>query len=452
MVWEKKLLKDMGRRLGIVYPDYDPFKNLTMYDAFVVRQAAIYPNDTLISRSDWESIYQYYLDHAPEEPLPSAELPPLKVGLPHFRLNIVDNLPAQPLTTMVKIDTSRSLIYWGNRAGDLMILDDQLSLRRQITLESPPSQVFIRGNDIGVLTMGIMDPSEEANGKLESLHHRSLTTLLTNLQRPIHLSAAEINGFGDQGYVISQFGNQTGKLSLFTRTEGNEYQEQIIKNTPGAIASEIVDLNQDGKAEIVVLFGQGDERITVFSPQPDGSFKERLLLRFPPVYGSTSFQLADFNGDGLKDILYTNGDNADYSFSLKSYHGARIFINNGDWKFEEWYFYPMNGATKAIAKDFDMDGDLDMFVICFFPDFESEQPQGFVYFENHGEGFEVSTFPEAANGRWLVSDAGDYDGDGDTDIVIGSLLFKINAAPDELIDRWVQHGYQMAVLENTLND
>ena len=37
------------------------------------------------------------------------------------------------------------------------------------------------------------------------------------------------------------------------------------------------------------------------------------LLRFQPVYGSSYFEFADFNKDGHKDILYTCGDNADFS-------------------------------------------------------------------------------------------------------------------------------------------
>ena len=47
------------------------------------------------------------------------------------------------------------------------------------------------------------------------------------------------------------------------------------------------------------------------------------------MYGSSYLELADMNNDGHLDILYTNGDNADYSYVLKKYHGLRIFINDG---------------------------------------------------------------------------------------------------------------------------
>ena len=111
----------------------------------------------------------------------------------------------------------------------------------------------------------------------------------------------------------------------------------------------------------------------------------------------------------------------------------------------------MFGTTKAMAMDFDHDGDLDIFAISFFPDFDNDFPEGFVYLENQGDlSFKPYNFPESINGRWLVADAGDVDGDGDYDIVLGSLLFKINVAPPELIERWSSHRYHMVLLENTV--
>jgi tetratricopeptide (TPR) repeat protein len=48
----------------------------------------------------------------------------------------------------------------------------------------------------------------------------------------------------------------------------------------------------------------------------------------------------DFNNDGYKDILYTCGDNADYSSNvLKSYHGVYIFLNDGHNNFSQKYFF-----------------------------------------------------------------------------------------------------------------
>ena len=56
----------------------------------------------------------------------------------------------------------------------------------------------------------------------------------------------------------------------------------------------------DGAPDIVALFAQADERIVLFENDGKGHFSgsQRLLARFPPVYGSMYFSLHDFNGDG----------------------------------------------------------------------------------------------------------------------------------------------------------
>lgn len=139
------------------------------------------------------------------------------------------------------------------------------------------------------------------------------------------------------------------------------------------------------------------------------------------MYGSTSFQLVDFNGDGKLDILYTCGDNADFSVILKPYHGVYIFLNQGEFSFKQAYFYPVNGCTKAIAKDFDGDGDLDIVTIAFFADFTKRPSESFIYFERDGAlHFVPHSIPVSQYGRWISMDAGDVNGDGRPDVVLGN--------------------------------
>ena len=131
-------------------------------------------------------------------------------------------------------------------------------------------------------------------------------------------------------------------------------------------------------------FTQGEEGIFLFTNKGNGVFEQQQVLRFPSIYGSTYFEFADFNKDGLKDIVYTCGDNADYSVVLKPYHGVYIFLNEGNNHFKQKYFFPINGCYKAMARDFDQDGDLDIATIAFFADFSSQPEEGFVYLENEG--------------------------------------------------------------------
>src|SRR5204863_935487 len=100
--------------------------------------------------------------------------------------------------------------------------------------------------------------------------------------------------------------------------------------------------------------------IFLFTNKGNGKFEEKQLLRFPSIYGSTYMELADFNKDGFPDIVYTCGDNADYSVVLKPYHGVYIYMNDGRNNFTKKYLFHINGCFKAMARDFDGDGDLDI--------------------------------------------------------------------------------------------
>ncbi len=104
-----------------------------------------------------------------------------------------------------------------------------------------------------------------------------------------------------------------------------------------------------------------------------------MLLRFPQVIGSDYLELQDLNGDGLANILISNGDNWDYSAVLKPYHGYRIYENKGDGRFEEAWFYPHYGAAKAMTVDIYDDGDLDLATIAFFDEWENPGKQFFTF-------------------------------------------------------------------------
>jgi hypothetical protein len=252
---------------------------------------------------------------------------------------------------------------------------------------------------------------------------------------------------GKEDAIVCGFGNNTGKLAWYSDSKVSG--EHILSNMPGARKVEIGDFNKDGRPDIMVLMTQAWEGITIWYNQGKGKFKEKKILRFSPVFGASYFELEDFNKDGFPDILLTNGDNWDYSRISKNYHGVRIYLNDGKFNFKEKWFFPLYGTSKAMARDFDNDGDLDIAAISFYNTLE-DPSNGFVYFSNEGNfTFRPSSLSAGALGKWLTMEAGDFDHDGDIDIVLGSYFHNVEEMSRLITSVDASSFPQLLVLNNT---
>jgi hypothetical protein len=262
----------------------------------------------------------------------------------------------------------------------------------------------------------------------------------------VNTQPVDLDRDGDLDYIVSAFGNYTGSLLAF-ENRGKSFVRHVIQNTPGARRVIIKDFNKDDLPDFAVLLTQGDEQIVMYKNEGAFKFDGEVWLRFPPVYGSSYFDLIDMNKDGSLDVVYSNGDNADYSPVFKPYHGVRIFKNNGHDRFEESWFYPMYGASKVMCSDFDGDQDIDLAAISFFPDFAKHPEHGFLYFENTPDGFVSYTTSIARAGRWLVMEVADIDKDHDDDIILGALNFP-TAVPHDLAQEWQHKKVSLLLLRN----
>jgi len=197
------------------------------------------------------------------------------------------------------------------------------------------------------------------------------------------------------------------------------------------------------------LQANSDEGIDWYINQGDNQFKRERKLRFLPTAGSTHFQLVDFDGDGKKDLLYSNGDNGDYLPILKPYHGVHLYLNkNGNYK--EAFFIPLNGVYQAEAVDFDEDGDLDIATVSFHPDFQNNLQESFVIFINDGKNnFSSHTISQFADGRWMRFLTADVDGDKDVDILLSAMNIKTPEVPKTVADQWAKADNAIIFLENT---
>ncbi|HEV7378670.1 MAG TPA: VCBS repeat-containing protein [Dyadobacter sp.] len=427
--WKKRVLPAMAKQLGLE----------------VWQNSGYYQNpQSAISLEDWNSILAYYDSLAPVR-LSAAKAPAtLLKDWSVFDLLKPKTSPSIATTTLATIEPGSGNIFTSDsETGKLYQWDKNLHLSRSSQLPSPAVHIEFDANKNAIITaIGEMKAIDVPSGAIlmGRKDKDDTTPIATNLIRPVHTVSADFDKDGMIDYVVSSFGHNKGGLYLARQKGNNQFETRPIREIAGATQSIAIDFNNDGWTDIVTLFAHGDEGIWLFLNDKKGGFETKNLLRFPPVYGSSSFQLTDINKDGKPDIIYTSGDNSDYSRILKPYHGVYIFTNDGDQNFKQRYFYPVNGATKVMAADFDLDGDIDLVSIAFFADLKNNPQEGVIYFENKNSldksslQFAPHAIPVNKEGRWITMDVKDADGDGDPDVVLGNyskgFLNERNFEPD----------------------
>jgi FG-GAP-like repeat len=408
-----------------------------------------------ITVAQWDTILAYYIHIAPDSlQLSARTAQPINVPLEQFRIAPVSFGLTKAATTSVKI-TKDNILVGDGFTKELFAISPTGKLIRKDTIGVCIANVHDDNDAQWVLTAGVMHPSDAKQGRLvrRLKNEKEPKLIFDSLQRPVYAEYEDINKDGRTDIVLCEYGNFAGRLSWFEQKTDGTYFKHILREIPGAIRTAVRDLNGDGRLDVVALMAQGDEGMFVYYQQPDGSFRENKILKFPPVFGVNYFELRDFNGDGYADILITDGDNGDYSPILKPYHGIRIYLNDGRNNFSQKLFLPVNGACKAMAEDFDKDGDTDMVSIAFFADFAHRPLESFVYWENlGGMKFKAWSGNDALSGHWLTMDVGDVNSDGMPDIVLGSANIELGAPPPGFKKRWDETKLSALILYNKMKN
>ena len=416
-VWINHILPSMSSKLGI-------------YN-YVGNQYYLKDSSNVISLNEWSKIVAYYEKLAPTE-LAAAKPPEtLQKDWSIFFLKKPAESTSTVFTTMVAADPFSNTIYTSDlQVRKLVAWDKNLKPKPIADLQTTAVAADFINNDNatqGVFTsIGALEDADVFLGKVTSFNLDTKkdtlkeALLASGLPRPVSTVHADFNKDGLNDFVVSCDGGQnSGGLYLLTQTVDHQYKQSKLRVAPGAIQAVIGDFNNDGWPDLMALFGKSDEGVWLMLNNKKGGFSSKNLLRFPAVYGSSSFQVVDFNKDGQLDLVYTCGNNFGNSRILKPYHGVYIFLNQGNFKLKQSYFYPINGCTKAIAADFNQDGKLDIATIAFFADLKNNPAEGFIYFEQDKPlHFIPHAVPISNYGRWKTMDTINHN--GKLDLVLGN--------------------------------
>lgn len=456
--WRESVLPQMSWRLGIPDSLVVPPTGNSMSERFYIHTSGLFPTEAQIPDHLWERIVNYYLEASPESPLPQVVKPQIEPDFPAFEIQPVTSAGNAPggITTMIRYHNLDQRIYLSDAAQNLSVYDLKGNLEKRIPLGKVLTDIHISpDSSIYLLSVGNINPNDEEFGELLLMDgENDIRPILKGLKRPVHLTVSDLDGDGKEDLVICEFGHQTGRLSWFRQINEHSFVRNVLIEAPGAIKTFIYDINNDQLPDVIALMAQGNEGVFAFINRGEGRFEQKILLRFSPVFGASDLALADIDGDGDPDFIIVNGDNADYSQILKHYHGVRIYRNDGQFNFEESWFYPMFGATRVVSSDFDGDGDTDIAASAYFPDFSAQTPESFVYLENRQNHFPDSlrffphTFPGANDGRWMLMELADLKNVGNQDILLGSSMILPFSNGHEFGHHWREKKVNFLMLKN----
>jgi hypothetical protein len=426
-------------------------------DSMVFRQLIDFeqkPPSPQVHSREMSRIGQYFIRNAPSQNDFSQPRPPSP---------LLESLTARPLTeaappgafvNLLHIDEERGHLYVGT-AHDrvLRVLDQDGKPLLEIQLSRFPFDVDPHEQGFLLTTTGdfvtdqhhseIVDYTFE-DDEWNGLRRRSLAI---GLNRTVETHPVDLDADERQDLVVVSpgfgFGRGFGKVSVLWATAAFEerfasagerfnlahgpllpeaFEEQVLLDRGGGQVARIADLNEDGHLDVVVLATLGKNELIAYLGRGNRTFETHVIEERHAGWGYSDLAIEDINRDGHLDLIVVNGKEPALRIPPpRPYHGLRILLGDGALGFREARHLPVYGATSVVVDDLDNDGDFDLAVSAFYPDWSSQWPETFQLLENQGDlQFEASRLRGQDWGRWSRITGGDLDGDGRPELVLGS--------------------------------
>ncbi|MBK8553628.1 MAG: FG-GAP repeat protein [Ignavibacteria bacterium] len=256
--------------------------------------------------------------------------------------------------------------------------------------------------------------------------------------------AGDVNGDGYQDIIVGAPFNDAGGASAgrafiyFGGINFNSSPDVIFTGTAGlqlgTSVSSAGDVNSDGYDDVIVglpFYSTNTGRAYIYLGGSNMNNGVDVILTGEAAnnyFGTSVSDAGDVNGDGFGDVIVGAPYNASNSGEAYIYFGGSVLNNVVDVTLNEGLANNYFGACVSKAGDFNGDGFSDVIVGAY--GYSSSVGRAYIYYggssmnitaDNVSLGFLINEFY-----GYSVSDAGDFNSDGYSDVIIGGYGHSAN--------------------------
>jgi hypothetical protein len=283
--------------------------------------------------------------------------------------------------------------------------------------------------DLLIASMGMILPNNDRIGKvivLENLGNGQFRkrVLEENIARVTDVRGVDLNGDGRMDLVVGQFGYYQGEIRWMENLGDWKFRSHILLDKPGTIMTPVADYDQDGLPDFAALVSQEFEEVHLFRNLGGGQFSDKILFKgFGDPWASSGLDVCDLNGDGLPDLVYSNGDGIDTGFSKPPpWHGLQWLENRGGGNFLYHRIGDMGGCYSPVCADLNGDGHMDIVTVSGFNEVNDTSSIWMMAWLNDGkQNFTAVPIARGWPPHLITVAAGDLDGNGVPVLVTGAF-------------------------------